>query len=54
MPGIEFEIKNQHILGININEEIKEADSFEKLKNIEKLIQIVLLSQLTLIFQEKM
>ena len=32
LPGIEFEINNQHILGININDDIKEVDSFEKLK----------------------
>ncbi len=37
IPGIEFEINKQHILGINVDKEIEKVDSFEKLKKIPKI-----------------
>lgn len=36
IPGIEFEIQQKHILGINVNEEIYKVDSFEKLREYRK------------------
>lgn len=36
IPGIEFEIGEKHILGINIDSEIQNIDSFEKLKTYKK------------------
>lgn len=36
IPGIEFEINKKHVLGINIDRDIEQVDSFEKLKNYKK------------------
>jgi len=36
IPGIEFEINKQHILGINIDKEIEKVDSFQKLEKYRK------------------
>lgn len=36
IPGIEFEIRQKHILGINIEEEIYQVNSFEKLRDYKK------------------
>lgn len=32
IPGIEFEINKKHILGINVDKEIEQVDTFEKLR----------------------
>lgn len=36
LPGIELEINKKHILGINIDKEIEQVDSFKKLKKYKK------------------
>lgn len=36
IPGIEFEINQKHILGINIDHEIEKVSTFEDLKNYRK------------------
>lgn len=36
IPGIEFSINKKHILALNIDEDIKEVDTFDKLRNYKK------------------